>query len=191
MCLMLKHMLHPFVCAEQGVARRNYGKQKVEACKRNLLLTRHWMSSELKVKRRISCLLRLNYMRLIEDIYQTLSLYINMPVCVRHGIQSEDENKYNTVKVRTCLQSDDMYSAYGGGIDEYELYPRFVLHLLAIHICPHFECIDAKFVFALIYLCTLFHTPFTLICPRFECQRTEWYVCKCILMLEHSHRKLC
>ena len=34
--------------------------------------------------------------------------------------------------------------------------------MLAIHICPHFECVDAKIVLALIYLCTLFHTPFTL-----------------------------
>ena len=51
-----------------------------------------------------------------------------------------------------------MYSAYRG-IEEYKPYPRFVLHVLAIHICPHFEFVDAKIVLALIYLCTLFHTP--------------------------------
>ena len=50
-----------------------------------------------------------------------------------------------------------------GGIEEYKPYPRFVLHVLAIHICPHFKCVDAKIVLALIYLCTLFHTPFILV----------------------------
>ena len=56
-----------------------------------------------------------------------------------------------------------MYSAYIGGIEEGKPYPPFVLHVLAIHICPHFECVDAKIVLALIYLCKLFHTPFTLV----------------------------
>ena len=35
--------------------------------------------------------------------------------------------------------------------------------MLAIHICPHFECVDAEIVLALIYLCTFCLTPFTLV----------------------------
>ena len=60
--------------------------------------------------------------------------------------------------LRFLAYCNDMYSAY-------KPYPCFVLHVLAIHISPHFECVDAKIilVLALIYLCTLFHTPFTLV----------------------------
>ena len=31
-----------------------------------------------------------------------------------------------------------------GGIEQCKPYPRFVLPVLAIPICPHFECVDAK-----------------------------------------------
>ena len=85
-------------------------------------------------------------------------------MCIRRGIQSEDENEFNTVKVRTFLQSKDKICVPAlwhiaiictlpiGGIEEYKSYPRFVLQMLAINICPHFECVDAKIVLALIYL---------------------------------------
>ena len=77
--------------------------------------------------------------------------------CVCHDIQGKDESEFNTVKLRTYC--NDMYSAYRG-IQEYKPHPRFVLHVFAIHICPHFQWVDAKIVLTLIYLCTLFHTPF-------------------------------
>ena len=58
-------------------------------------------------------------------------------------------------KARTKLLAygNDMYSACWGY--------RGVLYVLAIHICPHFVCVDALIVVTLIYFCTLFHTPFT------------------------------
>ena len=61
---------------------------------------------------------------------------VEVCVCDRTGIQSDDENEFNTVKVMTFLQSEarfvaycnDIYSAYWG-IEEYKPYPRFVLHV--------------------------------------------------------------
>ena len=46
---------------------------------------------------------------------------------------------------------NDMCCAYRG-VEEYKPYRLIVLHVLAILICPHFECVDAKIVLALIYL---------------------------------------
>ena len=47
-----------------------------------------------------------------------------------------------------------------GGIEEYKPYPCFVLHVLAIHISPHFGCVDAK-MSSLILVQTLSHTIYT------------------------------
>ena len=51
---------------------------------------------------------------------------------------------------------------------------------LLIHICPHFECVDAKIVLALIYLYmyTLFHTPFTLASSLRTPGHVGVYVCR-------------
>ena len=60
-------------------------------------------------------------------------------VCVRTCIQSEDNNKFNTVKVRTFLQREDKI---------------------------HFECVDAKIVLAYTY--AQFFTHHLNTWPRFE-----------------------
>ena len=42
-------------------------------------------------------------------------------------------------------------------IEEYRPYPHIVLNMCLLkHICPHFECVDAKIVLDLIYLGTFF-----------------------------------
>ena len=94
--------------------------------------------------------------------------------CLRCGIQSEDENELNIIKMRTFLQSEDKICVLAlwyiaictlpiGVIEEYKPYPGLVLYVLGIHICPHIECADAKIALTLIYLCTVFNTPFTLV----------------------------
>ena len=55
---------------------------------------------------------------------------------------------------------NNMFSAYRG-IEEYKPYPCFVLHVLAIHICPHFECVDAEIVCFDILVHTFSHTIHT------------------------------
>ena len=52
---------------------------------------------------------------------------------------------YN-VRTKICVPSVAYcnYTLSIGGIEEYEPYPHFLLQVLVIHICPHFECVDAK-----------------------------------------------
>ena len=57
---------------------------------------------------------------------------------------------------------NDLHSCLWG-TEEYNLHPRFVLHVLAQKIFPHIECDDAKIVLSLIYTGTHFHTCFTLV----------------------------
>ena len=67
-----------------------------------------------------------------------------------------------------------------GGIEEIShILALFYMCLLAYThtFCPYFECVDAKIALALIYLCALFHTQFTLV---FSLQMPgHIYVCRC------------
>ena len=97
-----------------------------------------------------------------------------MGVCVRHGIQSKDKNEFHCQSV-DILQGEDKFCVFTlwhiamiytlpiWGIEEYKPYPHFVLHVLTVHICPHFECVDVKIVHALIYILehTFSHTIYT------------------------------
>ena len=85
-------------------------------------------------------------------------------VCVRPGIQSEDQNNFFTFKVRTFWQSEVKISVlalwlgalsslfHNIGCRGYGRYPLFVR---ARHVqrcvkqCPHFECVIHRFVLAL------------------------------------------
>ena len=85
-------------------------------------------------------------------------------VCVRPGIQSEDQNQFFTFKVRTFWQSEVKISVlalwlcalsslfHNMGVGGYGRNPLFVR---ARHVqrcvkkCPHFECVIHRFVLAL------------------------------------------
>ena len=85
-------------------------------------------------------------------------------VCVRPGIQSEDQSQFLTFKVRTFWQSEVKISVlalwlcalsslfHNMGLREYGRYPLFVR---ARHVqrcvkkCPNFECVIHRFVLAL------------------------------------------
>ena len=84
--------------------------------------------------------------------------------CVRPGIQSEDQNQFFTLKVRTFWQSEVKISVlalwlcalsslfHNLAVGGYGRYPLFVhaRHVQrCVKKCPHFECVIHRFVLAL------------------------------------------
>ena len=125
-------------------------------------------------------------------------------VCVRPGIQSEDQNQFFTFKVRTFWQSEVKISVlalwlcalsslcHNMGVGGYGRNP---LSVRARHVqrcvkkCPHFECVIHRFVPRFECRGRTHYTHLCILCPHFEC-RPGIGVCVCVSLSLSSFWKL-